>query len=154
MRIRFAKLGDTKAILALGEAMWAESRFKGYAFNPDKTQSLIKHMLANQPATDCILLAETNQGELVGMLAGHLVDFFFSDGSLVEDRVYYVLPEHRGSSAAFKLILAFRRWAESKGANELSINMSVAIDIQRFNKFMSHLGFSCCGSNFAMQLNH
>ena len=82
MRIRFAKLGDTKAILTLGESMWAESRFKGYAFNPEKTQSLIKHMLTNQPATDCILLAETNQRQLVGMLAGHLVDFFFSDGSL------------------------------------------------------------------------
>ena len=85
---------------------------------------------------------------------GYLVEFFFCDGNMVQDRVYYVKPNHRGSSAAFKLILAFRRWAESKHANELSINMSVAIDMERFNKFMTHLGFSCCGSNFAMRLNY
>ena len=111
-------------------------------------------MLTRQPATDCILIAENNQGELVGMLAGYMVDFFFCDGNVVQDRVYYVLPEHRGSSAAFKLILAFRRWAESKGASELSINMSVAIDMPRFNKLMNHLGFNCCGSNFAMTLKY
>ena len=111
-------------------------------------------MLTRQPATDCILLAENNQGQLVGMLAGYMVDFFFCDGNVVQDRVYYVLPEHRGSSAAFKLILAFRRWAESKGASELSINMSVAIDMPRFNKLMNHLGFNCCGSNFAMTLKY
>ena len=111
-------------------------------------------MLTRQPATDCILIAENNQGQLVGMLAGYMVDFFFCDGNVVQDRVYYVLPEHRGSSAAFKLILAFRRWAESKQASELSINMSVAIDMPRFNKLMNHLGFNCCGSNFAMTLKY
>ena len=154
MRIRFAKLDDVKAIMALGQTMMEESRFGSYNFNADKTRDLIKHMLINQPATNCILLAETNQGELVGMLAGYLVEFFFCDGNMVQDRVYYVLPKHRGSSAAFKLILAFRRWAESKQANELSINMSVAIDMERFNKFMTHLGFACCGSNFAMRLTY
>ena len=154
MKIRFASLKDVPAVMALGQAMMAESRFNHYNFNADKTRDLIKHMLTRQPATDCILLAENNQGALVGMLAGYMVDFFFCDGNVVQDRVYYVLPEHRGSSAAFKLILAFRRWAESKQAGELSINMSVAIDMPRFNKLMNHLGFSCCGSNFAMTLKY
>jgi GNAT superfamily N-acetyltransferase len=154
MKIRFAKLQDLKAIMELGQKMMAESRFDIYSFNAEKTQRLIKGMLTRQPATDCILLAESNDGALVGMLAGYMVDFFFCDGSVVQDRVYYVLPEYRGTSAAFKLILAFRRWAESKRASELSINMSVAIDMPRFNKFMNHLGFSCCGSNFAMQLKY
>ena len=152
MKIRFAKLGDVKAIMELGKAMMMESRFNVYNFNPDKTEKLIRHMLSRQPATDCILPAENKNGELVGMLAGYMVDFFFCDGNVVQDRVYYVLPDYRGTSAAFKLILAFRRWAESKQASELSINMSVAIDMTRFNKFMSHLGFRCCGSNFAMRL--
>ena len=72
----------------------------------------------------------------------------------MQDRVYYVLPEHRGSSAAFKLTLAFRRWAEGKQASELSINMNAAIDMPCFNKQMNHLGFNCCGSNFAMTLKY
>ena len=32
--------------------------------------------------------------------------------------------------------------------------MSVAIDMPRFNKLMNHLGFNCCGSNFAMTLKY
>lgn len=154
MKIRFAEPADTDAIMALGQLMMEESRFNGYDFNPDKTRKLITSMLIRQPTTDCILLAQKSDGTLVGMLAGCVHEFFFCDGSMVQDRVYYVLPKHRGGSAGFKLILAFRRWAESKKVNELCINMSVAIDIPRFNKYMTHLGFSCCGSNFTMPLKY
>ena len=154
MKIRFSKPEDTQSILALGQKMMEESRFADQKFNPEKTLKLIARMMDRQPDTDCILLAEREDGIIVGMLAGYIMDFFFCDGYVAQDRVYYVLPEYRGSSAAFKLILAFRRWAESKKVTELSINMSVAIDMERFNKFMTHLGFSCCGSNFAMRLSY
>lgn len=154
MKIRFSKPEDTQSIMLLGQQMMAESRFSDYAFNPEKTRKLILRMIERQPDTDCILLAERDDGTIVGMLAGYVMDFFFCDGYVAQDRVYYVIPECRGSSAAFKLILAFRRWAESKHVTELSINMSVAIDMERFNKFMTHLGFSQCGSNFAMRLRY
>lgn len=154
MKIRFSKPADTQAILGLGQKMMEESRFSDLTFNSEKTLKLIESMISRQPDTDCILLAVRDDGVLVGMLAGYVMGFFFCDGYVAQDRVYYVLPEYRGSSAAFKLILAFRRWAESKKVTELSINMSVAIDMERFDKFMKHLGFSCCGSNFAMRLSY
>ncbi|MES2771532.1 MAG: hypothetical protein V4623_06055, partial [Pseudomonadota bacterium] len=59
----------------------------------------------------------------------------------------------RGSSAGLKLLAAFRRWAEQRQAHELSINMSVAIHIERFNRMMTKLGFNCCGANFWLPLN-
>lgn len=154
MKIRFSKPEDTQAILLLGQQMMEESRFAEYAFNPEKTRQLITRMIERQPDTDCILLAERDDGAVVGMLAGYVMDFFFCNGYVAQDRVYYVLPEYRGSSAAFKLILAFRRWAENKRVVELCINMSVAIDMERFNKFMTHLGFSRCGANFALRLSY
>ncbi len=58
----------------------------------------------------------------------------------------------RGSSAAIKLLMAFRRWAEQRNVSELNINMSVAVEMSRFNKMMSKLGFRCCGSNFSLGL--
>src|SRR3569833_3343013 len=80
------------------------------------------------------------------------VGFLFCDAIAVQDRWFYVLPQYRGSSAAVKLIIALRQWAESKKVNELCINMSVAVEMERFNKLMTHMGFKCCGSNFSIVL--
>lgn len=135
----------------MGKAMIAESRFSHYETNEMKTITAISGMIVH-PEKACLLLAERTGGEVVGMLAGLVTDYFFCDAMVAQDRVFYVNPEHRGSSAAVKLLLAFRSWAANHGADELSINMSVGVDMARFNKFMTHLGFGCCGSNFSMPL--
>jgi hypothetical protein len=154
MQIRYAQLSVIPEFLALGQQMTDESRFRVYGMNHDITRKMLEHMLSQQPDKACILLAQRKEGGLVGMLAGYVTEFFFCDHTLVQDRFYYVSQEFRGSPAAFKLMIAFRRWAESKRADELSINMSVDIDAERFNKFMGPLGFNCCGSNFAMRLSY
>lgn len=151
--IRYATAEDTEAIVALGERLMQESRFKHYRYDPEKIRSLIQSALATQPHTTCILLAHTKQNnQLIGILAGQLMGFFFCDGLLVQDRLYYITPEYRGSQAAFKLMIALRRWAEERNALEMNINMSTAIDMKLFDKFMLHLGFSSCGSNFTLPL--
>lgn len=151
MKIRIATLEDIPSILDLGEAMVAESRFRVYGLNRGKTAKTLAGMIG-QPAYSVILMAERGDGNIVGMLAGYVVDFFFCDAVVAQDRFFFVKPEARGSSAALKLLLAFRRWAEGRNVRELNINMSVAVDISRFNKMMTKLGFRCCGSNFTLPL--
>lgn len=138
-------------VIEIGRAMAAESRFSKYGFNEKKARAAVEGILG-KPATSCLLLAVNSAGDIVGMLAGHAMEYFFCDGILVQDRWFYVMPEHRGSSAAVKLLMGFRRWAESRKANELCINMSVAIEMDRFNRLMTHMGFKCCGSNFSLPL--
>ncbi|OIQ99415.1 hypothetical protein GALL_185120 [mine drainage metagenome] len=151
MRIRFAMEKDIPAILAMCEAVTAESRFHRYGINKEKLLVVITSMMSTQGKV-CILLAERTDGNIAGLLAGYVTDFFFCDGIVAQDRLFYVRPDYRGSSAAVKLLIAFRRWAENHQANELSINMSVGIDMGRFNKLMTHMGFGCCGSNFSLAL--
>lgn len=151
MKIRFATLEDIPTILDLGEIMVAESRFQIYGFNRAKTAKTLASMIS-QPAHSVIGLAERTPGDCVGMLGGYVVDFFFCDAFVAQDRFFFVRPEARGTSAALKLLLAFRRWAEQRNVRELNINMSVAVDMQRFNKMMTKLGFRCCGSNFSLGL--
>lgn len=133
------------------EDMVAESRFHRYGVSKVKLLPVITSMMSTQGKV-CILLAERTDGKIAGMLAGYVTDFFFSDIIVAQDRWFYVRPEYRGSSAAVKLLIAFRQWADNHQANELSINMSVGIDMVRFNKFMTHMGFGCCGSNFSLVL--
>lgn len=151
MKIRFAQKSDVARVMELGKAMVAESRFSHLGVNEKKMLAAIEGTLSH-PTSACLLLADDSNGNTVGMLAGFATEYFFCDGIVVQDRAFYVAPERRGSSAAVKLLIAFRRWAESRNANELNINMSVAIDMARFNRLMTHMGFKCCGSNFSLPL--
>jgi GNAT superfamily N-acetyltransferase len=99
------------------------------------------------------LVAEHSQAGVVGFLAGYVIDYFFSDVRVAQDQCFYVSPKYRGSPAAVKLLVAFRQWAVNRNASELCINMSVDIDRQRFEKFMTHLKFKSAGSNFYLPLN-
>lgn len=151
MKIRLANENDLGNILALGQFMHKESRFARYAMNVDKVREAMVLML-KEPKANCILLAEHDQAGLVGMLAGSVLPLFFADVLVAQDRWFYVAKEHRGSAAALKLLVAFRRWAENRQAKELNINMSVDIDQARFNQFMTHMDFKSCGSNFVLPL--
>jgi len=60
---------------------------------------------------------------------------------------------HRGGSAAVKLLMAFERWARNRKVREINVNMSVAIDMERFDRFMLHAGYRSCGQNYFKPVN-
>ncbi len=151
MKVRLAELKDLDVVYQLGVRMHAESRFGGHLLNPVKVKASIEQLIV-KPLAGCVLLADHAQAGTVGMLAGYVTDYFFSDALVAQDRCFFVLPDHRGSSAALKLLIAFRRWAENRHAAELCINMSVDVEQERFNKFMTHMSFKSCGSNFVLPL--
>lgn len=151
MKIRLATPSDTDVMMELGFQMHQESRFALYPMAQGKVRESVQQILS-EPKANCILLAEHDTAGLVGMLAGCVTSLFFTDVLIAQDRWFYVAKEHRGSSAALKLLVAFRRWAENRQARELNINMSVDIDQARFNQFMTHMDFKSCGSNFVLPL--
>lgn len=151
MKVRLAVSEDLPDVMVLGRAMHVESRFRRYPLDEQRAETAFKDILAH-PASACVLLTETSAGQLAGMLAAVVIDYFFADVRVVQDKWFFVLPEYRGSPAAMKLMLAVRRWAENRRARELNINMSVDIDRERFDRFMGHLKFRNCGSNFYLPL--
>lgn len=151
MKIRMATLDDIATVLELGEAMLAESRFSRYDLDRSKTAKAIESLI-RQPDQAVILLAQRNDSRIVGMLAGHVADYFFCNALVAQDKVFFVEPAARGGPAAIKLLLGFRSWAERRHVHELNINMSVAVNMDRFNHMMTKLGFQCCGSNFSLPL--
>ncbi|MBK7846569.1 MAG: GNAT family N-acetyltransferase [Zoogloea sp.] len=152
MKIRLAEIGDIDSVYAICVRFHKESRFSSYPLNPDKLRKAIAESIQTSKAS-CVLLAEHNRNDVVvGMLAGYVTSPRFTDVRIAQDHGFYVLPEYRGSSAAMKLMIAFRRWAENRQAVELCINQNVSIDQARFNRFMHHLDFQCCGANFVLPL--
>lgn len=151
MKIRLAGMVDLDVVFALCVRFHEESRFSRYPLNPGRMRAAITDAVS-VPKASCILIAEHDTQGVVGMLAGFVAMPRFTDVLVAQDHGFYVLPECRGSSAALKLMIAFRRWAENRQAVELCINQNVAIDQARFNRFMRHLNFQCCGSNFVLPL--
>jgi GNAT superfamily N-acetyltransferase len=149
--IRSARLVDWPHVLKLAQAMHAESRFSGFELKEQKLRTVFEDQL-NNPKIACCLLAEASNGQIIGMLVGFIVELYFSDKWVAQDRVFFVMPAFRGSSAAVRLLTVFRKWAECRHVQELNINMSVAVDMKRFERFMVHMGFTNCGSNFYYRL--
>lgn len=151
MKVRFATLDDLAAMQTMGQAMHEESRFRHYMLDAQRVEATLRDMVTH-PATACVLLAETQDGQLAGMLGVFVTTYFFADVRVVQDKWFYVALPYRGTPAAFKLMLAVRRWAENRRARELNINMSVDIERERFERFMGHMQLRNCGSNFFLPL--
>lgn len=149
--IRRARLIDWPQVLNLAQAMHAESRFCELQLNEKKLRKIFEDQI-NNPRVACCLLAESSDGKVIGMLVGFVVELFFTDALVAQDRVFFVMPEFRGSSAAIRLLTGFRKWGQNRGVQELNINMSVAVNMSRFERFMVHMGFTNCGSNFYYRL--
>lgn len=124
--IRRAGEADLDALVALGQAMHAESpRYRDHSFSPEKVRALAVTLMA-QPERAAVLVAEVD-GEVVGVFTAFACARWFGDDVMVSDLAVYVVPEHRGSSLFFRLVKAAERWAASVGARDLEIGVSTGV---------------------------
>lgn len=63
-----------------------------------------------------------------------------------------MLPEKRSTGAGLRLMVAFRQWAENRGAFELNAGVSSGVELQRMDKFFRRLGFRFTGGNYSLML--
>ena len=137
---------DFDAMIELGAAMHAEGAFRNLNFDPDKCFQL---------GVRCISYPDRYFGycayeddELTGMLVGQLVPYFFGNDLLANDIVWYVREDRRGSMMGIRLLNAFRDWAKERGASEVCIGVSTALDLDRTHKLLSRMGFTHVGGTF------
>lgn len=178
MMIRFATLADVDACVAIGRRMHALTRFQAYDYDAARVAQQLRAVIEtgqNQRGSHCFLVAERavgfgdgtsaqddagpsdearapDHGRLIGALIGCIEQHFFSVQSVASVVHYDVLPEYRMSGAGFKLLIALRRWAENRGAYELSVGINSGVDLERLDRFLRRLGFRQTGANYAMTL--
>lgn len=99
-----------------------------------------------------VFLAEKD-GKLIGFFAGMIQRYFFSSRERAVDMGFYVLPEHRGSKAAIRLIRTFEYWAKEMGVKEIAVGQTTAVDIEKTLKFYAHLGYKVVGFNTVKHLD-
>jgi GNAT superfamily N-acetyltransferase len=100
----------------------------------------------------CLLLAEDEQGLLIGGLIGCIESHFFSCDPVANLIAYGVSPGHRMTGAAVRLMKAFIEWAKRRGVVEVNAGVNSGIDLERTDRFITKMGFSKMGFNYAMSL--
>lgn len=152
MKIRFATLEDIPAFVEMARIFHELTRFKEYDYNPERVASNLQAIVENSRAAHCFFVAEDSSGKPVGGLIGCVESHFFSE-KLVASLIHYdVLPEKRMGGAGLKLLTAFKKWAENRGAFELSVGINSGTDLQQMDSFLRKLGFEMTGGNYSMKL--
>lgn len=156
MTIRFATLEDIPECVELGRFFHGLTRFRTYEFNADRVAVQLRSVVEagqNKNGTHCFVVAEDSEQKVIGALIGCVERHFFSDQVVASIIHYDVLPERRMSGAGVRLLSAFRKWAENRGAVELSAGVNSGTHIDKTDKFLRRLGFVQTGGNYALALN-
>ncbi len=151
MIIRPAREGDADAVIELGKRMHEESAYAFLPYDLKKVRALFNSYIAD-PEKQCGLVAEEDS-KLIGMFGGYLTSYFFCNEKIACDLIFFVDEKHRGSSAAPRLIRAFRQWASVHGASEICLGVSTQINTERTGKFYERMGLQHVGGVYKQRLN-
>lgn len=146
--MKIVKLTDDRfdEFFQLIEKMVGEADFR--QAKPNKEQIRLMTLIPN----GVVFLAQLDT-KLIGFIAGMTQRYFFSDRQKSTDMGFYVLPEYRGSRAALRLIHAFEEWSIEKGVDDICIGQTTAVDIEKTQKFYTHLGYKTVGFNTVKHLH-
>lgn len=147
--VRAAVEADIPTLIELGAALHAESpRFRRYPYSPRKVAEMALAVIPGGGA----LVAEID-GKIVGVMAGFVVEQWFSETKVASDLTFYILPEYRKKGrAALMLVRAFEQWAKSKGAVDVVPGASTQIDPDTTRSFYEKLGYVTSGYQFFKEL--
>lgn len=152
MAIRAARLEDIPHLVEIGHAYHLESRFKAYDYDSAKLTASLKALIQDTSGSRCFFVADDKEQKPYGLLMGCIESYFFSNCLVAQSILFWVHPDHRGGSAALKLVTAFKKWAENRKVFEVAIGVNSAVHIDRADKFFRKLGFQLTGGNYSFMV--
>ena len=139
LKVRQGDVDDIVQLVELGREMHAEApSFSQMDYDPAKLLQL-GVMLSEQGG---MFLAEKDDKEIVGMFLGVIVPHYFGNDLMANDLCLFVKKEHRGSTAAPRLVKAFEQWAWANGVKVLRFGISTGVEAKRTMKLYEKLGYS------------
>lgn len=144
--VRHATPEDAPRLVELGKAMHEESpRFSPFSYDHEKAKVFIESLMAS-PFGRIILVEK--EGEIVAMIAGFILELFFSHDITACDAVVYVTPGHRGGTAFVRLIRAFEKEAKGvigDGRGEIIFGVNTEVHAEETAGMYERLGYRRAG---------
>lgn len=134
--VRPATGADVAQIVAMGERFIRETRYRDQiAGDPAAMAQSVENLIASDTGT--VLVADTADGALVGMLGGFVYVHPFSGERQACEAFWWVEPAHRGRITAIRLLMQFEQWARGQAATRL-LMIAPTPDVERLYQ---RLGF-------------
>ncbi|TCS70469.1 N-acetylglutamate synthase-like GNAT family acetyltransferase [Sulfuritortus calidifontis] len=152
MKIRNAILDDVPIFVEMGRRFHELTRFRVYDYNAERVALNLRAVVENPRGSHCFFVAEDSEGNPVGGIIGCVEQHFFSNRLVASVIHYDVLPEKRMGGAGLRLLMAFKKWAENRGAVELNAGVNSGTDLKKLDSFLRRLGFKLTGGNYSLML--
>ena len=132
--VQISSIHDTPRLLAsvikMSTAMHKESPvYKHIPYSQKAIMQLYYQMCMNPKMHVCLIAHKDDH--VIGMIGGYIVPFFFSEDRVAIDLFLYVDKEHRGGTAAPRLVKAFEQWAKKTGAIRVVLGATTGVDTER-----------------------
>ncbi|WP_167365638.1 GNAT family N-acetyltransferase [Pseudomonas saponiphila] len=124
------------------------SSYSSMAFSPEKSAAFL-HELIN--GAGVVFVAEVN-GEVVGGMAGGIIDQWFSDDLIAYDYSLFVEPSKRNGVVAVRLIRAFQEWAKIKGAKQIYMGIGTGVNVEGTTRLYESQGLRNVGPLLMMEI--
>lgn len=148
IEIRLGRPDDVEALVVMGRDMHEEApEHQRKDFSLEKTRRLVQSLcgvLPPPPVPACVFVAICG-GEPVGMMGGFVTEHFFGHDRVASDYGLYVRPEHRGGSAAVRLVRAFEEWATQFDPFEIMPGVTTGVRTEKTVSFYRKLGYEVNG---------
>lgn len=136
--IRAAKHSDVPRLVELGTLLHGISSYSSIPFNPEKTATFLHELINGQNG---VVFAAEIGGEVVGGMAGGIVDHWFSDDLIAFDYSIFIDPGSRSGITAIRLVKAFEEWARIRGARHVQMGIGTQLSVEGTSKLYEYLGF-------------
>jgi GNAT superfamily N-acetyltransferase len=128
--------------------MHAESSYSALEFSESRLREIFDEYLSS---SDKIVFIAIRDGEPLGLYAGYVSRYYFSDELVANDIAWFVVKERRGSRVGLRLLDCFEHWAKERGASEVRIGYSTDINPDAFDSLMHKRGYSRVGANYRLE---
>ena len=152
MAVRFARIDDIPALVALGRHMHGITRFSAFVYDEARVAQALRAALQDAQGRYVCLVAESQGGAVVGVLLAVLERHIFSDQITASVMHYDVLPDNRMGGWGVRLLRAFEQWAANRRVFEITFGVNSGGDHDRVGKFARRMGFEKVGENFVKGL--
>lgn len=114
--LRLATLFDEDRILEMCEKFFEASPYSHLPVYEEKVREMIRQFTSKENEDYIVILWE-REGEVLGVLAGHVSEMPLFQTRVAAEDIWWVEPQARGTGAADQMLGAFEYWANLRGAS-------------------------------------
>lgn len=146
--IRPAKHSDVPRLIELGTLLHSTTSYSTMSFCPVKSAAFLHELINGQGV---VFVAEV-RGEIVGGMAGGVIDQWFSNDLIAYDYSLFVEPSKRNGVIAVRLIQTFKEWATIKGAKQIYMGIGTGVSVEGTTRLYESQGLRNIGPLLMMEI--